>query len=83
MVSVPEIEFCAPALVIATGPGNLPAVEVVTGGPIRFGSRPGRRPNPLCPGVFVTRTGYNSLFFDQVVPRPWCLFHGSSNFRSN
>jgi hypothetical protein len=47
-------------LVLATGPGNPPAVRVLTGGSVRFGSRPGQKPDPLCLGGFVTRTGHRT-----------------------
>jgi len=43
-----------PKLVLATGPGNPPAVQFLTGGYVRFGSLPGQKPEPLCLGGFVT-----------------------------
>ena len=46
--------------VLATGPGNPPAVLVLTGGSVLFGSRPGQKPYPLCLGGFVTSTGHRS-----------------------
>ena len=45
-------------LVLATGPGNLPEVRVLTGSSVRFVSRPGQKPDPLCLGGVVTRTGH-------------------------
>jgi len=45
------------AIVLATGPGNPPAVRFLAGGSVRFGSLPGQKPEPRCLGGFVTRTG--------------------------
>jgi len=41
-------------VLLATGLGNLPAVRVLTSGLVRFGSRPGEKPDLLCLGGFVT-----------------------------
>jgi len=41
-------------VVLATGLGSLPAVRVLTSSLVRFGSRPGEKPDPLCLGGFVT-----------------------------
>jgi len=43
-------------LLLATGPGNRPAVQVLAGGSVQFGSRPGQKPDPLHLGGFITRT---------------------------
>ena len=48
-------------LVLATSPGNPPAVRVFPGGSVQFGSLPAQEPEPLCLGGFVARTG----------PKPW------------
>ena len=48
-------------VVLATGPGNPRAVQVLTGGSDWFGSRPGQKPNQLCLGGFVTRTGHRAV----------------------
>jgi len=36
-----------PGVVLATGPGNPPAVRVLTCGSVRLGSRTGQKPEPL------------------------------------
>jgi hypothetical protein len=46
------------ALVLVTHRGNSPAVRVLTGGSVWFGYRPSQKPDPVCLGGFVTRTGY-------------------------
>jgi len=43
-------------VVLATGPGNPPAVRVLNGGSVRFGSRTGQKLDPRCLGGVVTRT---------------------------
>jgi len=43
-------------IVLATGPGNLPAARVLTCGSVSFGPRPGQKPDLLCLGGFVTWT---------------------------
>ena len=48
----------ATGLVLAKSPGNPPAVWVLTGSSVQFGSRTGQRPDPLCLGGVVTRTGH-------------------------
>ena len=45
-------------VVLATGLGNPPAVQFLAGGSVRFGSLPSQKPDPLCLGGFVTRTGH-------------------------
>jgi len=70
-------------LVLATGPGNPPAVRVLTGGSVRFGSKPGQKPDPLCLGGFVTRTGHKPAVFWPGCTWTAVPFCGSSNFRSN
>jgi len=50
-------------LVLATGNGNLPAVRVLTGGSVQFGSRTGQKPDARCLGRFVNRTGHKPAVF--------------------
>jgi len=50
-------------VLLATGPGNWPAVWVLTGGWVWFGSRRGQKPAPLCLGGVVTQTGHNPTVF--------------------
>jgi len=47
-------------VVLATGPGNPPAVRVLTGGAVRFGPRPGQKPEPRLSSRVVTRPGYGT-----------------------
>ena len=47
-------------LVLATGPGNPPAVRVLTCGSVWFGSRTGQKPEPLFSWWDVTRPGHRS-----------------------
>jgi len=42
-------------IVLATGPGNLPVVRVLTCGSFEFGSRTGQKPEPLLSSRVVTR----------------------------
>jgi len=48
-------------LVLPTGPGNPPAVRMLSGGSVRFGSRPSQKPNPPCLGAFVTRPRHRTV----------------------
>jgi hypothetical protein len=50
-------------VVLATGLGNPPAVWVWTGKMVRFGSKPVQKPDPLCLGGVVTRTGHKPAVF--------------------
>lgn len=43
---------------LATRPGNLPAVRLLTSGSIQFSLRTGQKPDPLCLAEVVTRTGH-------------------------
>jgi len=45
-------------LVLATGPGNLPAVQFLPSGSARFSSRLGEKPDRLCLGWVGARTGH-------------------------
>ena len=45
------------------GPGNRPAVRVLTAGSAWLGLRPGRKPNALCVGSVVTQTGHQPTVF--------------------
>jgi len=47
-------------LVLATGPGNPPAVRVLTCCSVRFGSRTGQKPEPLLSWRVVTRPGHRT-----------------------
>jgi hypothetical protein len=47
-------------LVTATGPGNPPAVRVFPGGSVLFGSRTGKKPEPLWSWRVVTRPGHRT-----------------------
>ena len=70
-------------LVLATGPGNLPVVRYLASGSVWLGSRLGQKPDPLCLGRVVTRTGHKPAVFWPgwywtVVP-----YYGSYNFGSS
>jgi len=67
-------------VVLATGPGNPPPVRVLTGGSVRFGSLPGRKPEPRGLGGFITRTGHKPAVFWPGCTRTAGPFHGSSIF---
>jgi hypothetical protein len=41
-------------------PGNPSAVVVLTGDSVRFGARHGQKPDLVCLGGFVTRTGHRT-----------------------
>ena len=47
-------------LVLATGPGNPPAVRVLTCGSVPFGSRTGQKPEPRLSWRVVTRPGHRT-----------------------
>jgi len=70
-------------LVLATGPGNPPAVQFLAGGSVRFGSKPGQKPKLLCLGGVVPQTGHKPAGFGRVVPGLRFHFYGSCNFCSN
>jgi hypothetical protein len=53
-------------LALATSPGNLPVVRFLDGCSVRFGSRPGPRPNPLCLGWILTGPDINPRVFARV-----------------
>jgi len=48
-------------VLLAMGPGNPPAVRVLTSGSVRFSSKPGQKPEPLMSWRVVTRTGHRTL----------------------
>ena len=52
-----------PSLVLAAGPGNPPAVWVLTGGSVQFSSNTGQIPDPLCLGGVDSRTGPKPAVF--------------------
>jgi hypothetical protein len=70
-------------VVLATGPGNPPAVRFVASGLVLFSSTPGQKPDPYCVGGVGTATGYIPAGFGRVVPGPWFHFYGSGNIGSN
>jgi hypothetical protein len=76
-------ELTESEVVLATGPGNPPAVRVLTGGSVRFGLLPGQKPEPGWLGGFVTRTGHKPAVFWPGCTRTAVPFCGSLNFRSN
>jgi hypothetical protein len=47
-------------LVIATGLSNKPMVRILTGGSVRFGFRPGQKPNPYLSWQVVTQPGHRT-----------------------
>ena len=60
-------------VVLATGPGNLPAVRVWTGKMVRFGSRPIQKPNPQLldgahPDPYPSTWGFCRVWLDPSVP---------------
>jgi len=62
----PDIEpwvFVRVGLVLATGPGNPPAVRFLAGGSVRFGSRPVQKTELRCIGGVETRTGHKPAVF--------------------
>jgi hypothetical protein len=70
-------------LVLATDSCNSPAVHVLTGGALWFGSRSGQKPDPLCLGGVVTWTRHNAAVFWLGGTCTTVPFSGSCNFRSN
>jgi hypothetical protein len=70
-------------LVLATGLGNPPAVWVLTGGSVQFGSRPGQKPDPHCLGGFVTRTGHKLAVFWPGFTSSRASLWRTQNFGSN
>ena len=65
-------------LVLATQPRNLPAVRVLTGGSVLFGSRPRQKPDQLVSWRVVTRprhrtAGIWSGWNQPTVPNLWLL----------
>jgi len=62
-----------PYLVLATGPGNPPAVRVLTAKTGRFGSRPVQKPDPLTlggpnPVPYPSTRGFRRVWLDLSVP---------------
>jgi hypothetical protein len=70
-------------LVLATGPGNPPAVRFFASGSVRFVSKPGQKPEPQCLGGVDTRTGHKPAVFWPGCTRPTVPNYGSCNFGSN
>jgi hypothetical protein len=77
------LKMAAYQLVLATGPGNPPAVRCLASGSVPFGSKTAQKPELQCLGSFVTRTGYRPAVFGRVVPAPLFQLYRSCNFRSN
>jgi hypothetical protein len=68
-----ENEYCDKHLVLATGPGNPPAVRVWTAKTGRFGSRPVQKPDPLTlggpnPDPYPSTRGFRRVWLDPSVP---------------
>ena len=53
-------------LLLATGPGNRPAVQVLAGGSVQFGSRPGQKPDPLLSADLLPGPGIYPEVFGPV-----------------
>ena len=70
-------------IVLATGPGNLPAVRFLASDSVRFGSRPGQKPDLLCVGGSVTRTGHKPAVFWPGWNQPVVPYYVSYNFGSS
>jgi len=49
------------AVVLATGPGNPPEIRLLPGGSVQFSFRRGQKPNPVCLGGVVPRTGHRTV----------------------
>jgi hypothetical protein len=66
-------------LVLATGPGNPPAVRVRTGKTVRFGSRTVQKPDPQRlggpnPAPYSSTRGFCRVWLDPSVPIPGSVF---------
>jgi hypothetical protein len=77
------ILWVASCIVLATGPGNLAAVRVLTGGSVQFSLIPGQKPDLHWLGEFVTRSRHKTAVFWPGCTRTTVPFCGSSHFRSN
>ena len=73
--------FCAVAiqLVLATGPGNPPALQVQNGKIVWFGSRTVQIPNLQClgrpnPDPYLSTCGFCRVWLDQLVPISGSVF---------
>jgi len=61
--------------VLATGPGNPPAVRVRIANTVRFGSKPVQKPDPLHlggpnPDLYPSTRGFCRVWLDLSVPIP-------------
>ena len=65
---------------LGTGLGNPPAVGCLASGWVGLGSRPGQKPDPVCLGRVVTRTGHKSADSWPGWNRPAVPYSGSYNF---
>jgi hypothetical protein len=61
-------------VVLGTGPGNPPAAQVLTGGSVQFGSRPGQNVDSVSLGWLLPGPDINGLFFGRVGTGPWFHF---------
>jgi hypothetical protein len=57
-------------VVLATGPGNPPAVRFLAGGSVRFGSLPGQKPNRYVLAGLLPGPNRNPVFFGRVGTGP-------------
>jgi len=76
-------EMLTVGVVLATGPGNPPAVRFLAGGSVRSGSLPSQKPEPLCLGRSVTQTEPKPCVFWPGRNRTVGPFCGSYIFSSN
>ena len=66
-------------IVLATGPGNPPAVRVLAGKTVRFGSRTVQKPDPQClgrpnPDLNPSTWGFCRVWLDGSVPISGSVF---------
>jgi len=69
-------------LVLAMGPGSPPAVHLLAGSSVRLRSKPGQKPDPLCCGRVVARTGHWPAGFWPGWNRTVVRFYGCLQFDS-
>jgi len=70
-------------LVVAPSAGKPHKVRVLASDSVRFGCRPGEKPDPLCLGGFVTWTRHKPMVVWQGCNRPVVPYYGFYNFRSS
>jgi len=76
-------KYGAPQIVLATGPGNLAAVQVLIGILVQFDSRLVQKPDSLCLYRAVTWTGHKPLVVCPGFSYSRAKFSQSQNFASN